>query len=110
MTDIADLVAKLDGHDPADDLQWLSGGVDRVLADDERYIALGRMRERIDFWLEVWPELRAIVVAAQAYVEAEEVLQVLWQEYPLDVTRHDAAEELRDVKRAELLAAVRDES
>ena len=70
MTDIADLVAKLEGHDPADDLQWLSGGVGRVLADSERSIVIGRLGERIDFWVEVWPEVRAIVVAAQAFNDA----------------------------------------
>ena len=69
---IADLVAKLEGHDPADDLQWLSGGVGRVLADSERSIVIGRLGERIDFWVEVWPEVRAIVVAAQAWEKAKE--------------------------------------
>lgn len=104
MSDIADLIAKLDAHDPADDLQWLSGGVDRVLANNERSIALGRLRERIDFWLEVWPELRAIVVAAQAWEKAYEGLADSANEYDFELRKralNDSAFRLRAAVRGE---------
>ena len=54
-------LARIQNEHPAGDLQWLSGGVDRVLRDDERATALPLMRKQIEFWTETWPELLAYI-------------------------------------------------
>jgi hypothetical protein len=54
-------LTRIKDESPAGDLQWLSGGVDRELRDDERNAALPLMREKIAFWAEAWPELLSYI-------------------------------------------------